>query len=103
LCVIKTNREFGIHLKELDLIDESRISAEQMRMVCSILLGVRVDDFPHPSAEFSAFMDTLRYQLDKSPEVYDSVTKKLKKWVDVRSIQKCYGHLPGGGGCCTIS
>jgi hypothetical protein len=30
-------REFGASIKEMDLLDESRLSSEQMRVMCSIL------------------------------------------------------------------
>jgi hypothetical protein len=30
-------REWGVNLKELDLIDEARLSPEQMRVVCGLL------------------------------------------------------------------
>ena len=30
-------REFGAYIKEMDLLDESALSSEQMRVMCSIL------------------------------------------------------------------
>ena len=30
-------REWGVHLKELDLIDEAKLSPDEMRVVCSIV------------------------------------------------------------------
>lgn len=30
-------REFGVHLKEFDLIDEAKLSPDEMRVVCSIV------------------------------------------------------------------
>ncbi len=36
-------REWGIHIKEMDLIDEAALSKEQMRVVVSLLYAYALD------------------------------------------------------------
>ena len=33
-------REFGCHVKEIDLLDEAKLSLEQVRVICGLLFDV---------------------------------------------------------------
>ena len=44
-------REFGAAIKEMDLIDESKLSSEQMRvMIATLLFDGKKDNLPHPGS-----------------------------------------------------
>eukprot|EP01035_Chromulina_nebulosa_P021818 gene21818-28236_t len=49
-------REFGFNIKEFDLLDEKKLDLEQIRVVCSIILGGRLDDYPHPEVDLRGFI-----------------------------------------------
>lgn len=41
-------REFGIPIKEIDLLDEAKLTLDQIRLFASLLFGGKPDDYPHP-------------------------------------------------------
>ena len=52
-------REFGCCIKEVDLLDETKLTPDQIRDVCVILFGGRVDDYPHPQASAKDFLTAI--------------------------------------------
>eukprot|EP01031_Cornospumella_fuschlensis_P043754 gene43754-53506_t len=49
-------REFGVSLKEFDLLDESLMSLEHMRKVCKFVYGNEVDALPLAELEFENYL-----------------------------------------------
>jgi len=84
-------REGGIRIKEFDLLDEGKLSLESCRFVCSMLLGGRVDDFPHPEVDFEAFRSYVSNRLETVPTVYSPVHKSLRPVIDINALSQCYG------------
>jgi hypothetical protein len=117
-------REFGVTAKELDMIDETKLSHEQMRGMCAFLFGVNSQDLPHPEADWAQFAQSLSILNDKEPLVWNSLTQQPCKWIDMNKLTAAYGVLPKvtkaqvnpakgshtggkgtdlGAGCCTIA
>jgi hypothetical protein len=92
-------REFGVHLRELDLIDESKISGEQMRVVCSIILNVSPSQLPHPGAELDAFIRQVALLEQQLPQVWSPSLRQLRRWIEIPMVKKCYGPKKG----CVVS
>ena len=85
-------REFGASMKELDIIDESALSSEQMRVICGYLfLGGNVDQLPHPGADWNVFFNKIKLLCAREPEVFCPTEKKLRPWVNLMELQKAYG------------
>jgi len=53
-------REFGSCIKLLDLLDEKRLSAAEMKDLIEIILGAVASDLPHPDIDWQSFQASAR-------------------------------------------
>ena len=82
-------REFGIHRKEIDLLDEAVLSGDQLCGTLAIVLGP--DNYPHPEIDLAALVDRINDKLSKEPLAYNPKLKKFKPWIDVKALVRTYG------------
>lgn len=90
-------REFGVPLRELDLVDESKLSPDQLRAVCSILFDVPVANIPHPEAEFKPFLASISKLNSQLKPVWSPQMRTVRPWIELNHLKQVYG--PKGGGC----
>ena len=67
-------REYGAAIKEMDLLDESLLSSDQMRAVTSLVLST-TQEIPHPDEDWSGFLSFLSKH---NQDVWCPKTKKQK-------------------------
>ena len=84
-------REFGISTKELDLLDERKLSSEQARVCVALILGGKADDYPHPEVDWSAFKALLQTKLKENDSQWSPVKKRVKPWISVKKFGRTYG------------
>ena len=84
-------REFGVHMKELDLLDERLLSVDQMRTVCSVLFNMPASEIPHPEVDFTAFIHSIETLNREAAQVFSPYHKKVVPLVDIRQLKACYG------------
>mmetsp|Transcript_30798 Transcript_30798/g.51526 ORF Transcript_30798/g.51526 Transcript_30798/m.51526 type:complete len:128 (-) Transcript_30798:329-712(-) len=97
-------REFGASVKEMDLIDESPLSSEQMRVMCSILVSTgEIKSIPHPDEDWALFLSVLKEKNDAEALIFDPLTKTMKPWINIAKLQQVYGKGHAGSTSCTIS
>eukprot|EP01039_Chlorochromonas_danica_P005675 gene5675-6258_t len=84
-------REFGIPIKELDLLDEAKLSLDQIRNFVSVLFGGKADDYPHPEVNRRAFLQAVEQEARRLPMVWSPISRSPKLWVDARRM------VPSGG------
>jgi len=92
-------REWGCMNKLMDLLDEKRLSASEMKELVGLLLGE--DDLPHPQIDFPSFEKALTSALERTALVYNPIHKRREQWVNIRKLRSSYGGA--GSYCCTIS
>lgn len=84
-------REFGAAIKEMDLIDESQLSSEQMRSMCAYLLaGGDISAIPHPDEDWNEFMKVIIGYCLKEPKVFCPLTETFQPWVSPEKLTKVY-------------
>ncbi len=87
-------REFGSSLKELDLLDESLLSSEQMRaVVCNLLFDGKKSNTPNPDEDFDVFAQEVRQKMDQSSKrgkTFDMVTKKYCDLIKLNNLRSKY-------------
>eukprot|EP00600_Ochromonadales_sp_CCMP1393_P006675 CAMPEP_0174962126 /NCGR_PEP_ID=MMETSP0004_2-20121128/4617_1 /TAXON_ID=420556 /ORGANISM="Ochromonas sp., Strain CCMP1393" /LENGTH=366 /DNA_ID=CAMNT_0016210637 /DNA_START=58 /DNA_END=1158 /DNA_ORIENTATION=+ len=84
-------REFGCCLKELDLLDETKLSPDQVRHVCCVLYGGKLDDYPHPELDFKDFVAAVELRNRDVGKVWDPITQKDKYWIEKKDLIAAYG------------
>mmetsp|Transcript_13377 Transcript_13377/g.26743 ORF Transcript_13377/g.26743 Transcript_13377/m.26743 type:complete len:373 (-) Transcript_13377:92-1210(-) len=85
-------REFGILIKEMDVMDSDKLSLDQIRKFCSIIFGGAVDNYPHPELDFKAFLTAVDGENKRTFKVWDPMTKRPKDWIDKKKL----GQLQAG-------
>ena len=90
-------RQFGINIKELDMLDESTLSVDQIRDVCAIIFGGTPDDYPHPTVDTKGFLRMIADRNFHEPKVWNPVKKKMRHWINTSKMKDIVG------GKCTIS
>ncbi len=91
-------REFGAAIKEMDLIDESKLSSEQMRvMVATLLFDGMKRNVPHPDEDWNRFSSAVSKKMKEEKRlVFDISTKQLKPIIDMKRLTEVYHEkLPG--------
>lgn len=86
-------REWGVQLKELDLIDEAALSTEQMRAVCALLYtDGKQNALPHPDLSWPDFLHAINECNAKEADVWDCMGKRGKHypWVRVNKLNAFY-------------
>ena len=89
-------REFGIHHKLFDLIDETTFSPGQIKEFCEFLLGTQGGaELPHPEVDYEAFEKALQHILQSTKKVRNPITGKTEPWINFSKLRKACGK----GGC----
>eukprot|EP00607_Mallomonas_marina_P010053 CAMPEP_0182419714 /NCGR_PEP_ID=MMETSP1167-20130531/4103_1 /TAXON_ID=2988 /ORGANISM="Mallomonas Sp, Strain CCMP3275" /LENGTH=253 /DNA_ID=CAMNT_0024594777 /DNA_START=260 /DNA_END=1018 /DNA_ORIENTATION=- len=74
-------REIGIRFKELDFLDRGKLSHDQMRSMCALLVSDgKSSELPDPKSDWKAFYDAVQDRVKASPMVYCPRTNKMKPW-----------------------
>lgn len=84
-------REFGVAVREMDMLDECTLTSEQMRTVVAMILGGRKEDVPRPEIEWEVFSTRMQSLLNESPQIFDPYKKKLRPWIDMHGLKNKYG------------
>jgi hypothetical protein len=87
-------RQFGVSIKELDMLDEKPLTADQIRDVCAIMFGGTVDEYPHPAVDAKGFVANVQRRNKLEPNVWNPVTKRMSPWIDPAAMKEIVG-----GGC----
>lgn len=91
-------REFGITIKEIDLLDETKLTKDQIRRFCAMLFGGTIDSYPHPAVDWKSFYDMILNQNQQLSKIWDPKTKKMKAWIKLDKLNNRYGD-----GLCLLS
>lgn len=89
-------REFGANQKEIDLLDEGKLSMEQMRKVAHMILGGNLADYPQPEADWVGFNRMLKTRNESAGMIWSPVERRLRPWVEPTALAKAFGQ---SGGC----
>lgn len=80
-------REFGTTLKEIDLLDETKLTSEQIRSMVSVIFGGAKDDYPHPEVDPAAFEKAVKVKIDNELQTWCPLKKRMLPWVRIEKIR----------------
>ena len=81
-------REFGISVKEIDLLDEQPLQLTQIRELCHIILGDNKNDLPHPELNKEKFINTIKQWNSENRKVFCPLTMSLQTWIREQSFRE---------------
>lgn len=98
-------REFGAVIKEFDLLDESLLSTEQMRVVAAMLVcDGNTRSLPHPEDNWNEYVSSLNRFLGSTDPVFDPLKRAILPWVNIPRMCTAYKQKnPLQSGACAIS
>lgn len=86
-------RELGFHHRTFDLLDERRLSKGELRDFLRLLLGSGpMAEAPDPDADWKGFCDAVSRLLAKEKKQWNPITKRLEPWIDMKKLNKDFGH-----------
>jgi hypothetical protein len=89
-------REMGFHHPLFDLLDERKLSRDEVRSFLRILFGSY--EAPDPEENWMGFCSAVERLLVKEKKLWNPVVKKVMPWIDLKQLNRQYG--PSG---CVIS
>ena len=78
-------REWGVHLKLLDLLDERRLAPVEARDLCALILGG--GPLPHPEADAAGFFAAVAERQRGLRLPYNPVRGRAHPWIDERRLR----------------
>jgi Mg-chelatase subunit ChlD len=84
-------RELGFYSKLFDLLDERKLTMDEIQDFCRIVFGEEtMQSLPDPEFDFKEFLSQLAI-INSKGEQWNPVTKRLESWVNIRVLKKIYG------------
>eukprot|EP01038_Epipyxis_sp_PR26KG_P009959 gene9959-13392_t len=102
-------REFGASMKEMDIIDESTLSSEQMRIICGFLfLGGNPKDLPIPAVDWKSFVNKVKTLNKNQSKIFCPIHNCMMPWINIAKLNhiysaECNRHDAGNASSCVIS
>lgn len=94
-------REFGVPVKEIDLLDEAKLSADQLRIMCYSIFGGNLNDIPSPHEDWKVFINYVKTKNASTLPTWSPIHKAVKPWINVQQLGY---HLGKSSMCfCSIS
>jgi hypothetical protein len=90
-------REMGFHHPLLDLLDERKLSRDEIRYFLRILFGSY--EAPDPEENWKGFCSVVEQLNATEKKLWNPVVKKVTPWIDLKQLNRQYGP----SSCCTIS
>lgn len=86
-------REMGFHDSLLDLLDETKLSKEELRKFCKLLFGAGyMDEAPDPDIDWNGFCRVLMQANNAEQKQWNPIRKRMEPWINMNVLQREYGR-----------
>jgi len=94
-------REWGMHVKEVDMLDEAVLSLEQTKNLVALLAGTKLSstlpaNYNEDVSRYANACKKLFSAPDKIPPIHNPRTKRKDVWINASELKRIHGK---GGGC----
>lgn len=91
-------REMGYWNRLFDLLDERKLTKDELRDFFFLLFGEKAfDGVPDPQADWKGFMESIKKIMGKEKKQWNPIKKKAIPWIDMKKLNKVYKD-----GNCTV-
>jgi hypothetical protein len=85
-------RMMGFSNRILDILDERKLSKDELREFFRILFGnSSLDGVPDPDVDWKGFLASIARLVEKEKCVANPITRKLEPWVNMKRLRKDFG------------
>mmetsp|Transcript_8626 Transcript_8626/g.14623 ORF Transcript_8626/g.14623 Transcript_8626/m.14623 type:complete len:397 (-) Transcript_8626:219-1409(-) len=93
-------REMGYHNRLFDLLDERRLTPDEVRDLLCLLFGTeKFDGAPDPQGDWKGFLRVVQSVVADENEQWNPVRRKLTPWVDVKKLAKVHKNRNKSKNC----
>lgn len=86
-------REFGFNHSLFDLIDERKLTKDEMIKFCQFLFGSEImSQFPDPFLDWESFSAQFGRFVASQPKHYNPVQDSICSWIDMKELNRAYGN-----------
>jgi hypothetical protein len=90
-------REMGYHHRLFDLMDERKLTKDEVREYFDFLFGEeKTQSMPNIHSDWKGFLASAQRLVDAESKQFNPIRKKLAPWIDVKKLSKAYRS---GKGC----
>jgi Mg-chelatase subunit ChlD len=85
-------REMGFSHRVFDLLDERKLTKEELQDFFRILFGnSNMDGVPDPEVDWNGFLASIATLVENEKHLPNPITRKLEPWVNINRLRKDYG------------
>eukprot|EP01036_Dinobryon_divergens_P034348 gene34348-biopygen27164 len=79
-------REFGSSVRDLDLLDETKLTGDQIKTVCSYIFGGSPELIPDPSADPSSFESKVDQLNSQTAATWCAIRNSGQPWINTPAV-----------------
>jgi hypothetical protein len=84
-------REMGFCHRLFDLLDERKLTIDEVREYFSLIFGKdKIDSMPDPVEDMRGFLHAATVVLDSESKQYNPILDEATPWVDLEKLAKAY-------------
>jgi hypothetical protein len=84
-------REMGFYHRLFDLLDERKLSKDELRDFFRILFGNgKMDGVPDPQADWHDFCSSIGKMVESESKQWNPITKRMEPWINMRQLKRDY-------------
>jgi len=85
-------RELGFYHRLFDLLDERKLSKDELTEFFRILFGnEKMKNVSDPQIDWNGFYSSVCKLVDRESKQWNPITKRMAPWIDVRQLKRDYG------------
>ena len=86
-------REMGFHDRLFDLLEERKLTKDEVYDLCRIIFGPdKFDGVPEPAVDFKGFAKCIARLAESESKQYSPSKKKMLPWIRMEALKKEYGE-----------
>jgi hypothetical protein len=92
-------REMGFHERVFDIIDERKLSLDEVYAFLNVLFGPEMmSSVPDPEIEWKGFLDRITDLVANEQRQWNPLTNRMEPWINIKRLNRMYGR-PGPFSC----
>lgn len=91
-------REIGYHSYIMDIIDEKKLTKQELYQYCQTLFG-KNKQLPDPDIDWKGFLQQLTKVNNMEKKQFNTRTRKMEPWINMIAIISQYRSTNSGCGC----
>jgi hypothetical protein len=85
-------REMGFYHRVLDLMDERKLTKDELGDFCRLLFGQgKMDGVPDAQDDWNGFLTAITALVNRESKQWNPMTKRMEPWLNITLLKRTYG------------